>query len=116
MVTGLIVTASKSGRNPGDTNPRDEERLERHRDRQIAKRVIAAAESEIEYAAWRSRQALEMHARYGVEIGTREQANNLTGPYAEQAQQDRLALLWMESGVGVIQLSEPPQEQETNHD
>ena len=105
---GPIVTGSKSSRNPSDTNPRDEERLERHRERQIAKRVIADAESEMEYAAWRRQQALEIDARYGIDIGTREQANTLTGPYADQTQ---LALLYMESGVGVIQLSEHPQQE-----
>lgn len=64
------------------------------------KKVVRAAEEMLEEQASRTERQIDTYLRTGIDIGTREEANSQTGPYADQANRDRLALYLQEHRIG----------------
>lgn len=90
----------------------DEERFEKSRAQQVAKQVIRDFESMLEQRAEREALREKILAKYGFDIGTRQEAITQTGPYADQANLDRIALHNMEHGVGVIHIVNDEKEED----
>ena len=65
-----------------------------------ARRLVSETEAELAAIANREATRLRVLGESGFDIGTRQQAITQTGPYSDQANLDRLALFFMEHGVG----------------
>lgn len=69
-----------------------------------AKRAVWELEDMLSDLSRRAELRETILAKHGFDIGTREEANTRTGPYADQANLDRIALFYQEKGVGTVGL------------
>lgn len=81
-----------------------EQQFEQYWTERRAKRLVAEAEDLLANIADRETIRRSIMAKHGFDIGTRDQALNRSGPYADQANLDRIALFYMEHGVAVVDL------------
>ena len=85
---------------------RTEDDYERYWQARQVKSLIAEAEAELANITDREARRQNILAEHGFDIGTREEAVTQTGPYADQANTDRIAVFYMEHRVGNITLTE----------
>lgn len=85
---------------------KSEAAYERYWQTRQAKQLVAEAESELANIADREARRQSILTKHGFDIGTREEAITQTGPYADQANLDRIAVFFMEHGVGTTTITE----------
>ncbi|MBG6106589.1 hypothetical protein [Frigoribacterium sp. CG_9.8] len=66
--------------------------------------LLTQAEQYLAGLADREARREEVLLRHGFDIGTRQEAITMTGPYQDQANADRIALFFMERRIGFTKL------------